>query len=176
MANMTGYTRILDPPTSQKAWKDIHGHAYYEKQTNVDKLVKKLKEATVEDFERKFDICLWYIYTTFDIISDLTFVSKQDLYSGAYVTGLLNTGSSALSWRVYDSGTETTATLLSGLTYYLLKNPDQMEKLVTEIWGSFQNHTLRNRLRLLSQREPELAGPEDIPGIEEGSISSAAST
>ncbi|KAH8779379.1 cytochrome P450, partial [Hyaloscypha finlandica] len=185
MANMTGYTRILDPPTTQKAWKDIYGHAYYEKQTNVDKLVKKLKEATVEDFERKFDICLWYIYTTFDIISDLTFVSKQDLYSGAYVTGLLNTGSSALSWSKFCAnyidvrltkdqentrpdfwslvlrqkeedrlslaemytnssafmiaGTETTATLLSGLTYYLLKNPDQMEKLATEICGSFQS-------------------------------------
>jgi len=37
------------------------------------------------------------------------------------------------------AGTETTATLLSGLTYYLLKNPDQMEKLATEIWGSFQS-------------------------------------
>jgi len=46
---------------SAQAWKDIYGHAYYEKQTNVDKLVKKLKEATVEDFERKFDICLWYM-------------------------------------------------------------------------------------------------------------------
>lgn len=31
------------------------------------------------------------------------------------------------------AGTETTATLLSGLTFYLLKNPDKMEKLVAEI-------------------------------------------
>lgn len=31
------------------------------------------------------------------------------------------------------AGTETTATLLSGLTYYLLKNPDKMKKLVDEI-------------------------------------------
>ncbi|KAH8883169.1 cytochrome P450 [Thozetella sp. PMI_491] len=31
------------------------------------------------------------------------------------------------------AGTETTATLLSGLTYYLLKNPEKMKKLVEEI-------------------------------------------
>ncbi|OAA68551.1 Fum2 [Niveomyces insectorum RCEF 264] len=33
------------------------------------------------------------------------------------------------------AGTETTATLLSGLTYHLLKNPDKMKKLVEEIRG-----------------------------------------
>ncbi|KAK5130047.1 hypothetical protein LTR08_002521 [Meristemomyces frigidus] len=31
------------------------------------------------------------------------------------------------------AGTETTATLLSGLTFHLLKNPDKLAKLVTEI-------------------------------------------
>ncbi|OCK73561.1 cytochrome P450 [Lepidopterella palustris CBS 459.81] len=35
------------------------------------------------------------------------------------------------------AGTETTATLLSGLTYFLLKNPSTMAKLVTEIRGAF---------------------------------------
>jgi cytochrome P450 len=35
------------------------------------------------------------------------------------------------------AGTETTATLLSGLTYYLLKNPDKMKTLTEEIRGSF---------------------------------------
>lgn len=35
------------------------------------------------------------------------------------------------------AGTETTATLLSGLTYSLLKNPDPMKKLVDEIRGAF---------------------------------------
>ncbi|KAF2111659.1 cytochrome P450 [Lophiotrema nucula] len=35
------------------------------------------------------------------------------------------------------AGTETTATLLSGLTYQLLKNPDKMEKLVEEIRSTF---------------------------------------
>jgi cytochrome P450 len=37
------------------------------------------------------------------------------------------------------AGTETTATLLSGLTYYLLKNPDKMDKLVKEIRTSFHS-------------------------------------
>jgi len=35
------------------------------------------------------------------------------------------------------AGTETTATLLSGLTYYLLKSPGSMEKLVKEIRAAF---------------------------------------
>lgn len=35
------------------------------------------------------------------------------------------------------AGTETTATLLSGLTFLLLKNPDKYERLVGEIRGSF---------------------------------------
>lgn len=35
------------------------------------------------------------------------------------------------------AGTETTATLLSGLTYYLLINPISMEKAVTEIRNAF---------------------------------------
>lgn len=35
------------------------------------------------------------------------------------------------------AGTETTATLVSGLTYYLLKNPGPMKKLVEELRGSF---------------------------------------
>ncbi|KAH8744497.1 cytochrome P450 [Diaporthe sp. PMI_573] len=37
------------------------------------------------------------------------------------------------------AGTETTATLLSGLTYFLLKNPDRMKKLVDEVRTSFKS-------------------------------------
>jgi cytochrome P450 len=37
------------------------------------------------------------------------------------------------------AGAETTATLLSGLTYYLLKNPTKLEKLVAEIRSTFQS-------------------------------------
>ncbi|BCS30689.1 cytochrome P450 [Aspergillus puulaauensis] len=37
------------------------------------------------------------------------------------------------------AGTETTATALSGLTYLLLKNPDKLEELTTEIRSAFKN-------------------------------------
>ncbi|KAF2474242.1 cytochrome P450 [Lindgomyces ingoldianus] len=37
------------------------------------------------------------------------------------------------------AGTETTATLLSGLTYYLLKHPEVLKKLAAEIRGAFQS-------------------------------------
>ncbi|KAH9877150.1 hypothetical protein IAQ61_002513 [Plenodomus lingam] len=37
------------------------------------------------------------------------------------------------------AGTETTATLVSGLTYYLLRNPAAMQKLVEEIRTTFSN-------------------------------------
>jgi cytochrome P450 len=37
------------------------------------------------------------------------------------------------------AGTETTATALSGLTYYLLMNPDKMKKLTDEIRGAFSS-------------------------------------
>jgi cytochrome P450 len=40
-----------------------------------------------------------------------------------------------------NAGTETTATLLSGLTYYLLINPDKMAKLVAEVRGAFASKT-----------------------------------
>lgn len=45
------------------------------------------------------------------------------------------------------AGTETTATLLSGVTYHLLRNPDKMARLVAEIRGSFaspDDMTLQN--------------------------------
>ena len=37
------------------------------------------------------------------------------------------------------AGSETTATLLSGATYYLLKNPAVLEKLKAEVRGRFQS-------------------------------------
>ena len=36
-------------------------------------------------------------------------------------------------------GTETTATLLSGLTYYLLQNPSKLKQLTDEIRGAFES-------------------------------------
>ena len=37
------------------------------------------------------------------------------------------------------AGSETTATLLSGVTYYLMMNPDKMKKVVTEIRSAFSS-------------------------------------
>lgn len=37
------------------------------------------------------------------------------------------------------AGSETTATLMSGATFYLLKNPEKMRKLVAEIRGRFKS-------------------------------------
>jgi cytochrome P450 len=37
------------------------------------------------------------------------------------------------------AGSETTASLLSGVTYYLLSNPSILDKLVKEIRTTFQN-------------------------------------
>ena len=39
-------------------------------------------------------------------------------------------------------GTETTATLLSGLTYHLLRNPSKLEQLTNEIRGAFVSEDL----------------------------------
>lgn len=37
------------------------------------------------------------------------------------------------------AGSETTATLLSGTTYYLLRNPEKMARLVKEVRGTFKS-------------------------------------
>lgn len=37
------------------------------------------------------------------------------------------------------AGTETTATLLSGLTYLLLRNPDKLDRLIAEVRSSFSS-------------------------------------
>ncbi|KAK0614378.1 toxin biosynthesis cytochrome P450 monooxygenase [Immersiella caudata] len=42
------------------------------------------------------------------------------------------------------AGTETTATLLSGVTYHLLRNPDKLGRLAEEIRGAFPSDTKEN--------------------------------
>ncbi|EKG09420.1 Cytochrome P450, partial [Macrophomina phaseolina MS6] len=46
------------------------------------------------------------------------------------------------------AGTETTATLLSGLTYHLLRNPDKLQKLTAEIRSTFASPDDMNMLSL----------------------------
>jgi cytochrome P450 len=50
------------------------------------------------------------------------------------------------------AGTETTATLLSGLTFYLLKNPPKLQRLIDEIEATFQSGDDINVDRLLSMK------------------------
>ena len=64
---------------------------------------------------------------------------RSDLISGFLKE---NSGISHLEYQstvetLIIAGSETTATLMSGVTYYLLKNPDKMERLVTEIRQAF---------------------------------------
>lgn len=42
---------------------------------------------------------------------------------------------------ILTAGSETTATLLSGATYFLLKNPDKLEKLKQEVRGKWQSYS-----------------------------------
>lgn len=39
------------------------------------------------------------------------------------------------------AGSETTATTLSGVTYFLLMNPDKLKKLIAEVRGAFQKES-----------------------------------
>src|ERR1700755_639339 len=50
-------------------------------------------------------------------------LTRQEMYSNASLFMI--------------AGTETTATELSGMTYYLLKNPDKLKNLTDEIRGAF---------------------------------------
>ncbi|KAF2711581.1 benzoate 4-monooxygenase cytochrome P450 [Pleomassaria siparia CBS 279.74] len=184
----------------------------------VELLVRKLKEAIQTDPNSKVDMVNWYNFTTFDIMSDLTFgeplkLLEESTYS-PWVRSvfanvrLLQVGETIRAWpgleilskviagktmmakrklhmqhaidrvekrmalktdrpdiwthvlrhngsaegkgkgltqkEMYSNsglfmvaGTETTATLLSGLTYYLLKNPKKLERLNKEIREAF---------------------------------------
>lgn len=57
----------------------------------------------------------------------------------------------ALSETLLIAGSETTATLLCGVTFYLLTNPDSLQKLTDEIRNSFSSAadiTLRSLTKL----------------------------
>ena len=184
--------------------------------TYVDRLVRKLREGYLDDREKKYDIAQLYAYTTFDVMSDLTFGEPLNLLEdnthrpwvaamyanfkyGAYLqciryfpvleylllrfcmpksivekrgvhhrftaervdrriarvkdarpdiwglvlqreedgTGLTREEGYANANTFMIAGTETTATLLSGVTYHLLKSPERMGRLVKEIRQAF---------------------------------------
>jgi len=67
---------------------------------------------------------MWYVLKHNE--NDERGLTPEEIYSNA---GLL-----------IGAGSETTASLLTGTTYYLLKNPRVMQKLVSEIRGAFESN------------------------------------
>ncbi|KAI1485224.1 cytochrome P450 [Biscogniauxia mediterranea] len=66
---------------------------------------------------------------------------KQDLWKFVIDSNQLTLGDMHINAELFMSaGTETTASLLTGLTYYLLKNPDKLKILVDEIRGKFRGN------------------------------------
>lgn len=183
--------------------------------TYVDKLVKKIRDGSKINPSRKYNMVQLYNFTTFDIMSDLTFgeplnmlddgsyhpwisailagfrfgvylhtvryfpllekflirycvpksiierhelhkqfsiarvdrrVEKQDARPDIWGLVLQRDDASGLSrGEMYSNtntfmvaGTETTATLLSGLTFHLLQNPDKLRLLTEEIRQAFE--------------------------------------
>lgn len=74
-----------------------------------------------------------------DFIDALT---KNDIVRGEELYGNSNT--------LIFAGSETTATLLSGVTYYLLKNPRVKEKVVTEVRSTFKDESEINLVNVNS--------------------------
>jgi len=74
---------------------------------------------------------------------------RLDLISGFLKpdSGITNQEYQSTVQTVIIAGSETTATLLSGVTYFLLKNPEKMQKLVEEIRTSF---TSEDEINLIS--------------------------
>ncbi|KAF4470804.1 cytochrome P450 [Fusarium albosuccineum] len=84
---------------------------------------KKHAEFAIERVDRRlqYDKDRGDIWSLVQRGADLNNISRGEMYSNAQIFMI--------------AGTETTATLLSGLTYLLCKNPDKMSKLVDEIMG-----------------------------------------
>ncbi|CAD0014773.1 unnamed protein product [Aureobasidium pullulans] len=111
----TGETHILIANDADHTrHRRILANSFSDKWANT--MVRKLKE--VATLDKGVDMVAYYNFTTFDIMSDLT---EMHANAGVFMTG----------------GTETIATLLSGLTYYLLINPDKLARLVAEVRSTF---------------------------------------
>ncbi|KAF2164203.1 hypothetical protein M409DRAFT_68079 [Zasmidium cellare ATCC 36951] len=192
--------------------------------THVDKLIKNMREALIQDRRHKFDMVQMWNFTNFDIMGDLTFgeplgmldkssyhpwvqamlssfkfgvyvhsirhlpligrvpsleglllrfcipkkvlgqmalhknfseqrvdtrLEKQDARPDMWGLVLEKEGQNGLTRQeMYSNanlfmiaGTETTATLLSGLTYYLVTHSTKLQKLTDEIRSTFSSET-----------------------------------
>jgi hypothetical protein len=92
---------------------------------NVKRVTKRLEKGR----QSKVGVDLW------DLVLNQEDKGKQGLSRGEM-------DSNATTFMV--AGTDTTATLLSGLTYLLLTNPECHAKLVEEIRSTFQNEAAIN--------------------------------
>ncbi|KAF8846966.1 cytochrome P450 3A17 [Acephala macrosclerotiorum] len=114
----------------------------------VDLLMQRFKENVA--MGEAFDIVKWYNYTTFDIIGDLAFGDPfhcletstmhpwvSMIFSFIKVGSQMRIIGNSESFIV--AGSETTATLLSGLSYYLSRNTTVWRRLTTEIREKFNS-------------------------------------
>ena len=106
-------------------------------------LPKKLQQARKGNYEYARDQATRRMALGKDRGDFIDKVLKHDDEKGMSLDELVSNSSTLVL-----AGSETTATLLSGATYYLLQNPHTMEKLVNEIRGSFTDETEFNLLNV----------------------------
>ncbi|KAI9700902.1 MAG: hypothetical protein M1820_006663 [Bogoriella megaspora] len=120
----------------------------------LDLLIHKLQDRA----PATINIVRWYNFTTFDIIGDLTFAEHfgalrdeeyhvwiANIFKGLNMIqrhndekGMTRDEITRTSGTLIIAGSETSATLLSGVTYLLLRGPEALEKLKTEIRTTFR--------------------------------------
>ncbi|OKL57586.1 hypothetical protein UA08_07275 [Talaromyces atroroseus] len=133
----------------------------------VNLLIQRLHDVA-QNGARSVDLVPWFNYTTFDIIGDLAFGEPFNCLQGSrfikekiaarmkrqndrpdFFAKILKDSSSTKDFFQREleanaevlivAGSETTATLLSGAVYLLLKNPDALTKLKTEVRDAFKS-------------------------------------
>ncbi|CAG8880804.1 unnamed protein product [Penicillium salamii] len=156
------YRPVEDQPTHVvNATREQHGrlrrqlaHGFSEKAMRdqeplirgyVDLLLERLDGFCTGDSVALSD---WYNFTTFDIIGDLALGSLLDVcrdliwmggLKGFLMLGLTVDELIANAEILIIGGSETTASLLSGVTYLLLTNPHAHNKLKDEVRSTFES-------------------------------------
>ncbi|KAF1963728.1 benzoate 4-monooxygenase cytochrome P450 [Byssothecium circinans] len=123
---MNVFTRILRP------WKNLHALA----QRLVPKQVREMHKANMDHCATCVDKRLARKTERPDIWSYILrhVGGEEGLEKSLTPSEMYNNSATFMI-----AGTETTATELSGMTYYLLKNPEKMERLKKEIRSAFKS-------------------------------------
>ena len=153
----TGVHSILTTPTDadHSRFRRLLAHGFSEKAIReqeplllqyINLLIRGLHEKA-EDGPQ--DMVAWYNWATFYLIGDLTFKESFDCLEKSVLGHILRhkgkeTETSkeeieSTSAILVLAGSETTATLLSGVTYLLLKNPRVLGLLQAEVREKFAN-------------------------------------